>query len=138
MARGDFRVPGGERATAELLEQGATALVVANNLMAVGALRAVKRAGLRVPEQLSLVAIDDPPWAELTDPALTTLAQPVRAMAEAAAELLLGRLEGRRKRPKRVVFSFELRHRGSCCGQSHRQGRARSLAGAGEGPKWQR
>jgi LacI family transcriptional regulator len=115
VALGDFRVRGGERATAELLEQGATALVVANNLMAVGALRAAREAGLDVPRHLSLVAIDDPPWAELTDPALTTLAQPVRAMAAAAAELLVGRLEGRRRRPKRQVFPFELRHRGSCC-----------------------
>lgn len=115
VAAGGFRVAGGQQATAELLDGGATALVVANNLMAVGALRAVRDAGLKVPRDLSLVAIDDPPWAELTDPPLTTLAQPVRAMAEAAAQLLLGRLEGRRVRPKRQVFSFELRHRGSCC-----------------------
>lgn len=114
-ARGDFRVLGGERATAELLEGGATAIIVANNLMAVGALRAVRAAELRVPQEVALMAIDDPPWAELTDPPLTTLAQPVRAMAEAAAELLLGRLAGRRKRSKKEVFSFELRHRGSCC-----------------------
>jgi LacI family transcriptional regulator len=123
VARGDFRAQGGERAAAELLEQGATALVVGNNLMAVGALRAARQAGLRVPRDLSLVGMDDPPWAELTDPALTTLAQPVRAMAAAAAELLVGRLEGRRRRPKRQVFPFELRHRGSCCkGSSPHQG----------------
>lgn len=115
VAPGGFRVAGGQRATAELLDQGATALVVANNLMAVGALRAVREAGIRVPADLSLVAIDDPPWAELTDPPLTTLAQPVRAMAEAAVGLLLGRLEGRRVRAKRQVFGFELCHRGSCC-----------------------
>jgi LacI family transcriptional regulator len=115
VASGAFRLAGGQRATSELLAEGVTALVVANNLMAVGALRAVREAGLRIPRDISLVAIDDPPWDELTDPPLTTLAQPVRAMAEAAAELLLGRLEKRRVRPKRQVFSFELQHRGSCC-----------------------
>lgn len=115
VARGDFRVEGGERATTELLSQGATALVVANNLMAVGALRAVRHARLQVPHELALIGLDDPPWAELTDPPLTTLAQPVRAMAAAAAELLVGRLEGRRRRRRHEVFSFELRHRGSCC-----------------------
>lgn len=115
VAGGDFRAEGGRRAAAELLEQGASAMVVANNLMAVGALLAVREAGIRVPEELSLVAIDDPPWAELNDPPLTTLAQPVRAMAAAAAGLLLGRLQGRRARPKRQVFAFELRHRSSCC-----------------------
>ena len=115
VARGDFRVEGGRRATEELLAQGASGVVVANNLMAVGALQAIREAGLRVPAELSLVAIDDPPWAELTDPPLTTLAQPVRAMANSAVELLLQRLAGKRKRPKHVVFHLELHHRGSCC-----------------------
>ena len=114
-AQGGFRAEGGRLATLELLGRGASGLVVANNLMAVGALVAVREAGLRAPADVSVVAIDDPPWAELTDPPLTTFAQPVRAMAAAAAGLLLGRLEGRRARPKRQVFAFELRHRGSCC-----------------------
>jgi LacI family transcriptional regulator len=115
VAFGDFRFGGGVRATHELLAQGTTALLVANNLMAVGALHAIKEAGLRVAADVALVSIDDPPWAELTDPPLTTLAQPVRAMADAAVALLLGRLESGRKRRKRQVFPFELHHRGSCC-----------------------
>lgn len=115
VAYGDFRFEGGSRATLELLEKGATALLVANNLMAVGALHAIKAAGLRVGDDISIVSIDDPPWAGLTDPPLTTLAQPVRAMADAAVEMLLGRLDGSRKRRKRQVFDFEWRHRGSCC-----------------------
>jgi LacI family transcriptional regulator len=115
VAQGDFRVAGGRRAAAELLDQGATALVVANNLMAVGALEAIKSAGLSVPTDVAVVSFDDPPWAELTDPPLTALAQPVRNMAGAAVELLLERLQGKRKRRKRLVFDLELRHRGSCC-----------------------
>ncbi len=115
VAFGDFRFAGGVRATRELLAQGATALLVANNLMAVGALHAIKEAELRVAADVALVSIDDPPWAELTDPPLTTLAQPVREMADAAVELLLGRLETNRKRHKHKVFPFELCHRGSCC-----------------------
>ena len=51
------------------------------------------------------------PLAAHTDPPLTTLAQPVRAMADAAVELLMGRLDGSRKRRKRKVFDFEL-HQG--------------------------
>jgi LacI family transcriptional regulator len=115
VAFGDFRFTGGVRATRELLAQGATALLVANNLMAVGALHAIKEADLQVGTDIALVSIDDPPWAELTDPPLTTLAQPVRDMADEAVELLLGRLEGSRKRRKRQVFPFQLCHRGSCC-----------------------
>ena len=114
VAYGDFRFEGGVAATSELLEAGATAILVANNLMTVGVLHAIKEAGMRVGEDVSLVAIDDPPWAELTDPPLTTLGQPVRAMADAAVELLFARLEGGRKRRKVRVFEFELHHRGSC------------------------
>jgi DNA-binding LacI/PurR family transcriptional regulator len=115
---GDFRFEGGERSTEELVAQGATALLVGNNLMAVGALHALKRAGQRVGTDIAVVGIDDPPWAELTDPPLTALAQPVREMAAAAVDLLLARLrlDGTHKRPRRKVFEFELHHRGSCCG----------------------
>jgi DNA-binding LacI/PurR family transcriptional regulator len=115
VAQGDFRVEGGRQAAKALLDDGATALLVANNLMGVGVLQAIRERGLRIPLDVALVSIDDPPWAELTDPPLTTLAQPVRVMASTAVDLLLQRLQGGRKRGKRQIFEFELRHRGSCC-----------------------
>src|SRR5215208_5180100 len=68
---------------------------------------------IRVPEEMALVAVDDPFWAELVEPPLTTLAQPVREMADCAVELLLQRIGGERERPGRMVFDFELRVRGS-------------------------
>jgi DNA-binding LacI/PurR family transcriptional regulator len=83
--------------------------------MAIGALQAMKEAGLRGTKDVALVSIDDPPWAGLTDPPLTTLAQPIREMAGAAVQLLMSRLDGGHKRRKRLVFDFELRHRSSCC-----------------------
>jgi DNA-binding LacI/PurR family transcriptional regulator len=76
-----------------------SALVVANNLMAVGALRALRARARRVPEDIALVAIDDPYWAGLVDPPLTTLAQPVDGMARAAVDLLFERVEGDRTTP---------------------------------------
>jgi DNA-binding LacI/PurR family transcriptional regulator len=114
VAEADFRVEGGRRAAADLMRHGATALLVANNLMAVGALQAINQSGRRLSRDIALIGIDDPPWAELTDPPLTTLAQPVREMADRAVELLLERLEGRTT-PKRCLFEFELHHRRSCC-----------------------
>ena len=114
-ALGNFRVEGGRRGAGDLLDKGATALLVANNLMAVGALQAIRAANLRVPADIAMVSFDDPAWAELTDPPLTTLAQPVRAMARAAVELLMQRLGQGRVRRRRQVFEVELRHRGSCC-----------------------
>lgn len=115
LADGGFRAERGERAARALLKQGATALLVANNLMAIGALQATKTLGLRIPDDVALVSVDDPPWAKLTDPPLTTLAQPVRQMAEAAVELLLGRISNGSTNRQRRVFELELRHRGSCC-----------------------
>jgi DNA-binding LacI/PurR family transcriptional regulator len=114
LADGDFRIEGGQAATERLLAARPTALVVANNLMTIGALRALRAAGLAVPSDVALVAIDDPFWAELTEPPLTTLAQPVRRMADEAMRLLLARIGRRRRTPKRAVYDFELRVRRSC------------------------
>jgi LacI family transcriptional regulator len=117
-ASGAFRIEGGLKATEELLsadETPITAIVVANNLMTIGALRALRARALRVPDDVSLVAIDDPFWAELVDPPLTTLAQPIQQMAESAATLLFNRIEGDRgTQTNCLVYAFELRARGSC------------------------
>ena len=112
---GDFRLELAEAAVAGLLrrESRPTALIVANNLMTLGALRAIRDAGLRVPADVALVGVDDPPWSALVDPPLTTLAQPVRAMAADAMELLLQRVSGAREHPRRIVHPFELRARES-------------------------
>jgi DNA-binding LacI/PurR family transcriptional regulator len=112
---GGFRIEEARAATGRLIDSdGLTAIVVANNLMTIGALRALRDRKARVPDDVALVAIDDPPWAELVEPPLTTLAQPVRKMAASAEELLFERISGRRKEARRVVFDFELRVRGSC------------------------
>jgi LacI family transcriptional regulator len=125
---GDFRMEGGRSAVAALLadRERPTALVVANNLMTAGALRAIREAGLGIPDDVALVGIDDPFWAELVDPPLTTMAQPVRRMAIDAAELLIERVAGARRAPRRVVHRFELRRRASCGGsRSPTTGRSR-------------
>lgn len=112
---GSFRIEGGEEATERLLASGSfSALVTANNLITIGALRALRARELRVPESVALVAVDDPFWSELVEPPLTTLAQPVRQLAETAVSLLLERLEGERWESKRLVLDFTLRVRGSC------------------------
>ncbi|MGH2948786.1 MAG: LacI family DNA-binding transcriptional regulator [Solirubrobacteraceae bacterium] len=113
---GRFRIEGGREAVRALLADPSppSAIVVANNLMTVGALLAVREAGLRVPGDLAVVGIDDPVWASLADPPLTTVAQPVRRMAMDAMELLLERVAGARSEPRRVVHPFELRRRESC------------------------
>lgn len=113
---GGFRAEVAEREIETVLgiADRPTALVIANNLMAIGALRAIRAAGLMIPTDVALVAIDDPPWAELVDPPLTVVAQPVRRMAETAIALLLERIEHRRDERVRAVLPLELRVRDSC------------------------
>lgn len=72
-----------------------TAVLAFGNLLALGALQALRRLGLGVPEDVSLIAFDDQPWIELTAPPLTTVAQPVEALAEAAMHCLFERLQTR-------------------------------------------
>ncbi|MCC6314683.1 MAG: LacI family DNA-binding transcriptional regulator [Thermomicrobiales bacterium] len=125
LANGEFRIDRGKLAAEQLLDAGdVTALVVANNLMTVGVLQALRARRLRAPDDLALITFDDPFWAELLDPPLTALAQPVRRMADAAARLLFERISGRRDHPRCLVFDFELRVRRSC-------GAVEGISGAG-------
>ena len=115
-APGFSRIEGGAAATAQLLDEddAPTALIVGNNLMAIGALRTLHSRGIGIPGQVALVAIDDPFWAEIVEPPLTALAQPVRQMAETIVDLLIHRLTVGQGQPRRLVFDFELRVRDSC------------------------
>lgn len=71
-----------------------TAIFAANNFIAVGAIRAVREAGLRVPADLSIVGFDDLPSDWSMDPFLTVVAQPAYTIGQRAAELLLERIDG--------------------------------------------
>lgn len=115
VVEGGFRIGLGRVAAEELLRKaGLTALIASNNLTTIGALQALREHGLRVPDDVALVGVDDPFWAELVEPPLTALAQPVREMAVCAVDLLFEKIGGRDETPRRVVFDFELRVRGSC------------------------
>lgn len=81
-----------------------TAVVASNDVMALGAIQAAEKAGLRVPDDISVVGFDDIPLAALTRPPLTTVAQPVRRMGEVAVELLLAQLRGKGDARRRVVL----------------------------------
>ena len=118
---GGFTVEGGHSATERLLEQEPriTALIVSNNQMTLGALQVLRERGLAIPGDVALVAFDDPAWANLLDPPLTTLAQPLRQMAAAAVDLLFERMSDGRSQPVRPIYQFELRVRKSCGTATH-------------------
>jgi LacI family transcriptional regulator len=75
-------------------QQRPTAIVAINDLSAIGAIRGALDLGLRVPEDLSVIGVDDIPLGQFLNAPLTTIRQPLREMAEAAGEILLARIEG--------------------------------------------
>jgi DNA-binding LacI/PurR family transcriptional regulator len=112
---GGLRIAAGVRAAQRLMSEWPEmeGMVVGNNMLTLGALQALRDEKRRVPEDMAIVAFDDPFWAELVQPALTTLAQPVRAMTSTAVRLLIDNIEGRRREPERIVFRFTLKVRAS-------------------------
>lgn len=111
---GDFRRESGFRAMRELLDldEPPTAVFVANNLMALGALQALKRAGMSIPEDISFASFDDVSWFELVEPPITAIAQPVGELGAAAAGMLLAMVEG--GEAESVILEAELVVRRSC------------------------
>jgi DNA-binding LacI/PurR family transcriptional regulator len=93
-----------------------TALVAFNDISAIGAVRAFRDAGLRVPDDVSVIGFDDIQAAAYLTPRLTTLRQPLRRMGEIAAEQLLARVSnGRRNGAEQISVDPELIVRESTC-----------------------
>jgi LacI family transcriptional regulator len=93
---GAYGVDGGYGMAKEVLalSPGPTALFAANNFIAFGAIRALREAGLQIPNDISLVCFDDVPDAWVIDPFLTVVDQDAYEMGRRAAELMLERLAG--------------------------------------------
>ncbi len=101
----------------ELVNRGVefTALVCFNDLSAIGAIRALKDHGLRVPEDVSVVGFDDLQAAAYHNPSLTTIRQPLRQMGGVAARILLDRIRGQGVYPDAMPIMPELVIRESTC-----------------------
>jgi len=109
-ARGDFRCRGGYDAMRELLalDDRPTAVFACNDLMAMGAICAASKRGLRVPQDLAIIGCDDIALASFTNPSLTTVAHPKREMGRVAVDMLVRRIEDRDLRPTKRVLPTEL------------------------------
>ncbi|WP_434445435.1 LacI family DNA-binding transcriptional regulator [Lentzea sp. E54] len=107
---GGFTAASGEEAMERLLAEhpGVDGVFAANDLMAQGAVDVLVARGRRVPEDVAVVGFDDSVPAELCRPPLTTVRQPVEAMAAKMAELLLLSIDAPDERPKSVIFEPEL------------------------------
>lgn len=114
---GGFTIDGGYQATRAILalERRPTALFVSNNAMTIGCLKALSEAGIRIPEEISIVGFDDSDWAAFFTPPLSVVEQPTYTMGTLAGEILFQRMTGSgSSERKMVVLKPELVVRKSC------------------------
>jgi DNA-binding LacI/PurR family transcriptional regulator len=123
-----FSIEGGHAAGARLIGKGATGIICGSDPLALGAIRAARRAGLSVPADVSVVGYDDSAFMSCTDPPLTTVRQPIEAIGRAAVELLAGQIEGSEVSPDELFFEPEIVARGSTAAAPvHTQGASLQL-----------
>jgi LacI family transcriptional regulator len=91
-----------------------TAIFAQNDRIARGAIHALYEAGLRVPEDVSVIGYDDIPKAEFSDPPLTTIRQPSSEIGQAATEFLIRMIEDPNISPAQIMFDTSLVVRASC------------------------
>lgn len=120
--QGDNLLSGGEEAVHQLLNNGVefTAIFASNDAMAIGAMRALCSRGYRIPEDVSVIGIDDIILASYVDPPLTTVAQPKQKAGEQAVTYLVERMENDRIAGARTtILDIELVVRELCAPPAH-------------------
>lgn len=127
VVRSSFSMEGARAAAATLVDAGVTAIICASDVLALGAIRAVRRLGRRVPEDVSVVGYDDSAIMTCTDPPLTTVRQPIEAMGQAAVDLLVNQMTGGAVLTDELLFEPELVVRGSTA-PAPREGRSPSFS----------
>ncbi len=115
IAYGDFSIMSGQHALLRLIDHrpGIDAVFAASDLMAAGALHALRRLGRRVPRDVAVIGFDDLPVAQQTDPRLTTVRQPVDAMGTRMVSEILAQIDDPEREASHVVLGTQLILRGS-------------------------
>ncbi|MDF1602413.1 LacI family DNA-binding transcriptional regulator [Nocardioides sp. YIM 152315] len=103
-----FSLQSGQAGATTLIGRGATALVCASDPLALGAIKAVRRSGRRVPDDVSVIGYDDSAFMSAVEPPLTTVRQPIEAMGRAAVTALLAQLRGDEPVADELLFEPEL------------------------------
>lgn len=89
------------------------ALMTSTDIMAVGAIKYLKQAGYRIPQDVSVIGFDNIALASIVEPSLTTIAQPTYKIGEEAAKILIAKINGDEKVEDRIIFEAEFIIRGS-------------------------
>jgi DNA-binding LacI/PurR family transcriptional regulator len=108
-----YSLESAQASSMRLLEAGVSGIVCASDPMALGAIRASKRAGLNVPRDVSVVGFDDSVLMSSIDPPLTTVRQPIEPMCRMIIELLVSQIDGTGLSHAELLFEPELVVRGS-------------------------
>jgi DNA-binding LacI/PurR family transcriptional regulator len=106
--RCNFSMEGARVAAARLINDGATGLICASDVLALGSIRAARRLGRAVPADVSVIGFDDSALMTCTDPPLTTVRQPIEMMGQAAVDLLVQQIEGGEVVGDELLFEPEL------------------------------
>lgn len=114
VAEGDFTEAGGYMAMLRLIPSKPDAVFTASDMMAYGAMRALRDANLRVPEDVAIIGFDDIPTSSRTDPPLTTIRQSANSMGALAVETLIDIISRRESKTRHVILPTELVIRSSC------------------------
>ena len=112
----DFSPGKGYEAVNQLFEQHTdfTAIFCSNDALAIGALKALKDRRLKVPDDISLISIDDIETVSYLSPMLTTVRIPIEEMGAMAVNILIDRIEGRHQSPVKVNLPNTVIRRDSC------------------------
>ena len=114
IVEGEFTEASGYSAMQMLVLSKPDAIFAASDAMAIGAIRATRELGIRVPEDIAFVGFDDLPIATLSNIQLTTVRQPVLEFCIRAVEALIDKIENDGKQPYRIIMDTELIVRESC------------------------
>jgi len=116
IVNGDFTQSGGYRAMRELLQQPERpeAIAAANDLIALGAMRAIYESGLTIPDDIGIVGFNDNQFASHLSPPLTTIRQPTYDIGCEVAKMLIKRILGKEILNRHIVLPGELVVRQSC------------------------
>jgi len=114
VAEGDFTEVGGYNAMRRILPAKPDAVFAASDMMAMGAIRAIREAGLSIPQDIAIVGFDDLPTASQVNPPLTSIRQPTVRMGSLAVDTLIDMIQHPRQQTHHLLLGTELIERTSC------------------------